>query len=244
MCGFSSLLLKMLLLCVFLLLCMAFIPLACQIEQRATIKVLQKAGHTPIQIWRGLSQVFQGDALSKTQVRQWFNRFKEGDMSTTTADKPRPGRPNLCRRKVARVQNALQTDGRLSIQEIIDQTGISKTSVHRILKKDLRMSKLSAKFVPRILTQEQKTHRKTLCEQNLAALRADKDMLEEVITADESWLSLFEPDTKQDSAQWMRKGSVRPQKARHLRATRKTCWFSFLTLQDQYMWNSSLRVRQ
>ena len=165
---------------------MAFTPLARRVEQRATIKVLQKAGHTPIQIWRGLSQVFGDEVLSKTQVREWFNRFKAGDMTTSTADKKRPGRPNRCRTKVTAIRNVLETDERQSIQEISDQTGVPKTTVHRILHKDLKMSKLSAKFVPCILSQEQKDHRKTLCEQNLTAFRQDKDMMEKIITCDES----------------------------------------------------------
>ncbi len=75
-----------------LLVWMAFTPLARRLEQRSTIKVLQKAGHTPIQIWCGLNAVFGNECLSKTQVRQWFNRFKEGDLTTTTADRKHPGR--------------------------------------------------------------------------------------------------------------------------------------------------------
>ncbi len=109
-------------------------------------------------------------------------------MTTPTTDRPRPGRPNLCRRKVCRVEEALRADGRQSIEELSEQTGVSKMTVHQILKKDLHMSKLSAKFVPRILSDEQRHHHKTLCEQNLAELRADKDLLEKIITADESWL--------------------------------------------------------
>lgn len=143
-------------------------------------------------------------------------------MTTTTADQPRPGHPNTRRRKVQRVQTTLGHDSRLTIQDISVCTGVPWTTVHRILHKDLKMSKLSAKFVPCILSDEQKRHRKTLCENNLRALRADPDMLEKVITCDESWLSVYEPDTKQDSAQWLRRGSAHPQKARHTRATKKT----------------------
>ncbi len=47
-------------------------------------------------------------------------------------------------------------------------------------------------------------------------------MLEKVITCDESWLSVFEPETKQESAQWRRKGTICPQKALRVRVTKKT----------------------
>lgn len=105
------------------------------------------------------------------------------------------------------------------------------------------MNKLSAKFVPRILTQEQKAHRKTLCQQNLDAFRQDKDMLEKVITCDESWLSVFEPETKQKSAQWRRKGSIRPQKALRARSTKKTMLVLFFTLLALCMSSLCLQVK-
>ncbi len=75
------------------------------------------------------------------------------------------------------------------------------------------MLKLSPKFVPRILTQEQKAHHVLLCEQNLARLRADKDLMEHVITTDESWFAVFDPETKANTLEWHPKGGLRPQKA-------------------------------
>ncbi len=52
--------------------------------------------------------------------------------------------------------------------------------------------------------------------------RRDKDLLEHVITTDESWFSVFEPDTKQDSCIWTNKGGERPRKALHSHSTKKT----------------------
>ena len=72
---------------------MAFTPLARCLEQRATIKFLQKSGKRPMDIWRSLKDVYGTEAMSKTQVRQWFGRFQAGDIQTTTKDNPRPGCP-------------------------------------------------------------------------------------------------------------------------------------------------------
>ncbi len=47
---------------------------------------------------------------------------------------------------------------------------LSKSSVHNMLKKDMKLSKIMPKFVPRILTAEQENFRKRLCEENLEAL--------------------------------------------------------------------------
>ncbi len=84
------------------------------------------------------------------------------------------------------------------------------------------MTKISAKFVPCLLSQEQKEHHVALCKQNLEEFRRDTSLLEKVITMDELWFSLFEPETKQGSSQWLQKGSLRPQKALRSRSTRKT----------------------
>ncbi len=86
------------------------------------------------------------------------------------------------------------------------QTGLPRSSVHRLLKTDLKMSKVSPKFVPRILTAEQKAHRVDLCRQNLERLRADKDLMEKVITTDKSWFSVFDPETKCNTLEWRPKG--------------------------------------
>ncbi len=139
-----------------------------------------------------------------------------------TKDLHRPGRPRRRLQFRAQVQAILQQDHCQTLDQMSTKTGLSRSSVHRLLKKDLRMSKVSPKFVPRILTAHQKQHRINLCEQNLASLRADKNLMEKVITTDESWFSVFDPETKVNSLEWRQKGGVRPQKAIRNRATRKT----------------------
>ena len=205
-----------------LLALMAFTAKAKQVEQRVMIKFLQKTGQTPIQIWRALCDVFQGDCLSKTQVREWFNRFKGGTMETTTADKPRPGRPKRRARFARQIQTIVERDGRTTLKRLSEETGLAATSVHRVLHQDLKFSKISAKFIPRVLTQEQKNFRTRLCNENLALLRHDKDLLERIITTDKSWFSVFEPVTKQESSIWTRKGGARLKKALRSRLTKKT----------------------
>ncbi len=210
-----------------LILAMAYTPLAQRMEQRATIKFLQKTGKTAAQIWRSLQQVYGAASLGRTQVHMWFNRFQAGDMGTTTKDSHWPGRPRRRLQHVQRIQQLLDNDSRMSIQDICDKTGLSKSSVHRVLKKDLKLTKMSAKFVPRILSEAQKADRVRLCRQNLDLFKADTTLLEKVITTDESWISLFDPETKQASAQWRPKGSVRPRKAMRSRVTKKTMLILF-----------------
>ena len=48
-------------------------------------------------------------------------------------------------------------DRRFTVRTISSQLGAPKTSVHRILTENLDMSKVSARWVPRLLTDEPKS---------------------------------------------------------------------------------------
>ena len=48
-------------------------------------------------------------------------------------------------------------DRRLKLQKLADIVEISKSAVHRTLTEKLGISKLCARWVPRLLTMEQKT---------------------------------------------------------------------------------------
>lgn len=94
-------------------------------------------------------------------------------------------------------------------------------SVHNIMKKDLQMKKKAPKFVPRVLTPEKMETRIHLCRANLKETQ-DPLFLWSVITGDESWFSVLEPEQKQQSCQWMGPQEKRPRKALHSRQARKT----------------------
>ncbi|KAJ8939666.1 hypothetical protein NQ318_006188 [Aromia moschata] len=61
-------------------------------EQRVNLKFLVKLGRTFTEAYAMLQEVYGKEFLSRTQVFEWFKRFKEG-RETTEAD-PRPGRPS------------------------------------------------------------------------------------------------------------------------------------------------------
>jgi len=60
------------------------------------------------------------------------------------------------------------------------------------------MRKVCAKMVPKELTKEQK-QRVTICED---LLERQDDILGHVITGDETWVYLYNPEMKRQSAQW------------------------------------------
>ena len=53
-------------------------------------------------------------------------------------------------------------DRRLKVRELADMVGISKSAVNIILIENLNMRKLCARWVPRLLTKEQKVRRENV----------------------------------------------------------------------------------
>jgi histone-lysine N-methyltransferase SETMAR len=70
-----------------------------------------------------------------------------------------------------------------------------------ILTQDRGMRRVSAKLVPRLLTQDQTEHRATECRELLQRAENDATFLPSIITGDESWVYGYDPETKQMSSQ-------------------------------------------
>jgi type I site-specific restriction endonuclease len=60
----------------------------------------------------------------------------------------------------------------------------------------------AAKFVPWLLSQEQKEFRAEVAQDLLETTNNDPDLLKKVITRDESWVYGYDPETKAQSSQW------------------------------------------
>ncbi|UYV66571.1 hypothetical protein LAZ67_4002132 [Cordylochernes scorpioides] len=75
-------------------------------------------------------------------------------------------------------------------------TGISKTTIGRIVTEDLKLKKTPAKFIPRFLTNEQKLCRLATCEDMLEMTRTDPEWKDKMITGDETWVYGYDPENQ------------------------------------------------
>ena len=127
-----------------------------RIEQRYCIKFCQKLGDTQVETIRKIQQAFGNEALSPTQIKQWFKCFKDGRASVESD--PCLGRPSTSRKEevMDQVCEKVLEDRHLTVQEIVAEVGISTSSVHSILTEDLNLQRVSAKFVPKLLMEQQK----------------------------------------------------------------------------------------
>jgi len=100
--------------------------------------------------------------MGRTQVFDWFRRFKEG--RTSFESDPRSGRPSTSRNEemIAKVRTIVRNKRRLTVREIADDCGISVGSCDAILTNNLHMKRVWAKSVPRLLTDDQREQRQTI----------------------------------------------------------------------------------
>ena len=77
------------------------------------------------------------------------------------------------------------------MEEIAQALGISHGSVLTILHDRLSMRKLTARWVPESLTDEQMTTRASVCGALLKRFRSKDDFLR-LVTVDETWVHYYE----------------------------------------------------
>ena len=103
-------------------------------------------------------------------------------------------------------------------------------SVRQRLHENLLLHKLCAKFVPKMLTIEQKERRRSTCQR---IETEGRDWMKSIITGDESWVFQYDSGTRRQSRQWVEAGGERPKKTRMLPSQMKTmviCFFDIKAL--------------
>ena len=186
-----------------------------KIGHRYVIQYFYLKGLSPTSIKTELDSTLGESAPSFTTVKYWVAEFKRG--RTSCQDEHRSGRPNevTTPEMVKKIHKAVLDDRRLKVRELADIVGISKSAVHRVLSENLDMRKLCARWVPRLLTLDQKQCREDVSIECLAKFHSDKaEFLRRFVTMDESWVHRFTPETKEQSKQWTQKGESAPKKAK------------------------------
>jgi len=91
-------------------------------------------------------------------------------------------------------------DRRVTVRELAEEVGISTGSVHSILTDGLVLRRVSAKFVPKLLTMEQKQLSLGVAQDMLDSANSDPELLNIVTAGDESWVYGYDPETKAQSS--------------------------------------------
>ena len=155
--------------------------------------------------------------MNRAPVFEWHKRFKEGRESVR--DNERRGRSKEVRipELIGQIKNFIAKDRRVSIETIRAQFDVSEGTVHTIIRKELKTQKICAKFISRVLREDQKERCCHDSREMVEVINSDPAVLDVLVTCDESWIYCYDPDTKRQSSQWKHIGSTRPKKARQWR---------------------------
>jgi len=199
-------------------------------QQRVCIDFCFCLGKTGAEMYEMLQAAFGESCLSRLRTFEWHSRFKSGRRSFE--DDPRPGRPSTSHTEetVARVREIICADRRLTIREVAEEVRIAFSTCQKILPEDLQMRRVTAKFVPRLLTAEQKDDRVSVCTDLCDRAQNDPNFMSSVINGDEYWVYGYDPETKQMSSQWKTASSPRPKKARQVKSNVKTMLIAFFNI--------------
>ena len=133
-----------------------------------------------------MQKVYGNGALKYVTVCKWGRCFNDGRESIE--NDPRVGRPIsvLTEKNVATVKMLIEEDAHYNVQETEELSGIHWSSVLKILRERLGLRKICARWVPHLLTDEQKQSRVRLASQVIEKYdKCDPCRLEEIVTGDE-----------------------------------------------------------
>ena len=173
-----------------------------------------------------LQTAFGASCMNQASVFEWHKRFKEGRESVR--DDERCGRSKEVRTPefIGQIKNFMDKDRCVSIEKISAQFDVSVGTVHTIIREELKMQKICAKFVPRVLREDQK-ERHHVSREMVKLINSDPAVLDALVTCDESWIYCYDPETKRQSSQWKHAGSPRPKKARQSKSIHKLLMIPF-----------------
>ncbi|KYN11406.1 hypothetical protein ALC57_16419 [Trachymyrmex cornetzi] len=151
-------------------------------EKRVCINFCVKNGIKCSKTLEMLTVAYGESTLSKKNVYKWYKLFQEGRENVN--DEPRSGRPSTSKtdENVQEVKEIVLKNRRITIREIADDLNISFGSCQSILTDVLGMTRVSAKFVPKLLNFDQKQRRMNIAQDMLNDVNDDPDLLKRVIT--------------------------------------------------------------
>ena len=174
-----------------------------------------------------LQTAFGPSCMNRASVFEWHKRFKEDRESVR--DDERCGRSKEVRtlELIGQIKNFMDKDCRVSIETICAQFDVGVGTLLTIIREELKMRKICAKFVPRVLRDDQKERRFHDNREMVELINSGPAVLDALVTCDESWIYCYDPETKRQSSQWKHAGSPRPKKARQSKSTHKLLMIPF-----------------
>ncbi|XP_018311208.1 histone-lysine N-methyltransferase SETMAR-like [Mycetomoellerius zeteki] len=147
-----------------------------------------------------LGNCFGSDALKKTTVYQWHERFRSGRESVE--DDERSGRPSTSK-----------TDENINKDIVVN---------------DLGLRRVVAKLVPKELNFMQKRDRVDIAKDMISKAESDPTIIKRIITGDETWVYKYDTQFRHQASEWRAPNEPRPKKPRRFQSKKKVMLTVFM----------------
>ena len=127
-------------------------------------------------------------APSYTTVTRWSKRFRQRREDVNDHLRSASSLSQFTGQNIELVPQVISDDPHSTFDEIIAETFLSHGPTERIIHDCLKMKKVTSRWVPHQLTDEQRQQRAKLCRENLAKFQNVCWRLCDIITGDERWI--------------------------------------------------------
>ena len=159
-------------------------------------------GKNAVQTKQWLDKCYGESSPSMQMVKKWIGKFKRGRTSRNDAERSGRQKDVTAPEIIEKIQDIVLDDPKVKVRELAAATGISIGSVVKLLHKNLGIRKLHAKWMPRLLINDQKVQRVRDSMSCLDLLnRNPTDFLRRLVTVDETWIHHYTPELKQQTKQ-------------------------------------------
>ena len=127
------------------------------LEEQYAIKLFFKLGiNAATETYGMLQTAFRPSCMNIALVFEWHKRFKKGRESVGDDERCERSKEARTSKFMVQIKKIMYKDRRVSIEIISAQFHVSVGTVHTIIRRELTMQKVCAKFVPRVLREDQK----------------------------------------------------------------------------------------
>ena len=188
------------------------------LEVRNAIKFCFKLGKNTTETYGMLQTTFRPSCMNRALVFELHKRLKEGRESVRDDERCRKSKKVRTPELIGQIKIFKDKDRLVSLQTIAEQFDVSVGTVHTIIREELKMRKICAKFVPSVPREYQKERCCHDRREMVELINSDPAVLDALVTCNESWIYCYDPEIKGQSSQWKHAGSLRPKKARQNRS--------------------------
>lgn len=179
---------------------------------RVNIQFCVKLGDNLEETKRKLNVAYGSECPHRNTISRWYHYFKQG--GTETARQQNGGRPEnvVNPRLLKAITDCLVENPKTSLSLLSAELGESKGYLQHIINTRLEFKKVLAKWVPKLLSSEQKQKRVDDAQSILDEYGAEWDfLLDNLLTVDETWIYYEPPQTRRSASEWQLPGQSPPE---------------------------------